>query len=327
MNSDLLDIHILECIFYGGRDSQRGISAGELQEMLLRRYDTRVGINTVYRHLQTLLAEQYIIADKGTYRCRYPLSDVQLHMLADCIRFCRFLPGCTAQSVYYNLFHHFSYLRRKSLHLEEHVADLFRVRNPHLEMHYQQLSSAIEQGNRIELILCGFNEKGELTPKYRVVADPVALLPYGSGYYLLCRDIRDAEDKLRALSLQRLKTIRILTDKSRQDFAYSKGEDVVTFLRTHPHMAMSGSIRAILAITPEGMENFSDWFEQEPDIKGSRNGRVIVSVLTDREILCTYIMSHCRQVTVLSPKELVTDIRRKALDVLSCVSSTEAVLE
>ena len=325
MNSDLLDIHILESIFFCSGSSQNGLSAAELQKMIAQQYDIRVGINTIYRHLQALQAEQYISADKGTYRCSCPLSDIQLHILSDCIRFCRFLPGLTAQSVYHSLFHHFSYGKRHFLNLEENIPDFFRIRDPHLETHYQQLSAAIEQGHRIEVILCGYDARGALTPKCRVVADPVALLPYGSGYYLLCHDIRDKAEKVRAFRLERLKTIRILKEKSGSEIMHLKRADIGAFLRMHPHMAMSGSIRAVLAITPEGMESFGDWFEQEPDIIGSRNGRAIVSVLTDRDILCTYIMSHCRQVIVLSPQELAAEIQRRALEILSCFSSAQEI--
>lgn len=164
------------------------------------------------------------------------------------------------------------------------------------------------------------DNKGKLTMQARpnqqgkprqYVINPYELVATNGRYYLICN--YDPFDNLSHYRVDRILNIRLLDQqrKSLEDLDEGISVDLSTYMREHIYMFSGETITAEMRFNKRILGEFIDWFGNEGiQFKDQCEKEVTVSVRVNREAMRKWALQYGVHVQLLSPEDLVEDIKK-----------------
>ena len=138
-------------------------------------------------------------------------------------------------------------------------------------------------------------------------------------YYLICN--YDKYDDISNYRLDRITELKIL-DEPAKPFAHLKWAngrtlDLAAYMREHPYMYASGSVRAVFRVTRAMVSDVIDLFGTEVTFSDEDDAGVTVTAFTNEMAMEQFAMNFAPDVTVLEPQRLREKVKsalEKALE-------------
>ncbi|WP_300380862.1 WYL domain-containing protein [Clostridium sp.] len=162
---------------------------------------------------------------------------------------------------------------------------------------------------RLQLVL--ETRKDESGKAREYIINPYQMAPSNGHYYLICNN--DKFDNLSHYRLDRITNIKLL-DAKQKALKRIKGKehglDLANYMDEHIYMFSGESIFISLRFENRLLSDFVDWFgTKNVSFSNRTEGEITASVKTNKEAMRKWALQYALHVRVLSPEDLVEEIK------------------
>ena len=305
-------------------DAEHRITQTEILDYLKEDYGVETQRRSITRALDVLekLDFDLIRTPKGVALGGRVFDEGQLEYVLDAIYSSPSISPSDAEKIFSNLTKTLSINERNRLAGIEKMDERGRRNNPHIFYEIGAISGAIERQALIEFTYNAYDEKGQLKP---LTNNPQKVLPIKSYF-------RDGRYCLLAGSIEKTLFIRFYIDRMTNVKEVSQDKNhpitysmtaVKDYLVKHPHLGAGEVVEAEIEIEDE--RAFNSLFVYFGDIESTfitPEGKCHVKVKADEESILSWCFSLAGKVSLLSPKQSLDKLHKRALSLLEETSFT-----
>lgn len=312
-------------------DADHRLSQQQIAKLLVEEHGTKADRGTIRRNLLNLIDYGFPIEyseigrkspageDSPIYADWYiqpPFEDSELRLLIDSLFFSRYVPPKAGQEIISKL------KALTSRHFKAGVSSLSGIHeqtltNPQLFYTLQILDEAIAdkrqvsfQYNRVSLDRKLEPRRGRNGQVICYTVNPYRMVVANGRHYLIGN--HDRHDNLAHLRIDRITEIA-MSDKPAKPLHALKGMDggfsLPQHMAEHLYMFSGPSVHVTFSIAKDMMDSVVDWFGLDFKMKELDKEQMLVTVRVNQAAMRYWALQYARYVTVLTPRELVDEIR------------------
>lgn len=350
----MVNIYILK-ILRDYTDENHPMSQQQIAEKLMSEYEIEVSRSTVKRNIADLMDAGYGIYAKQEitrsqlnkktgeteentiYKDLYyehDFTESELHMLIDGLLFSRSMPHQQRKELIKKLAGlSSSWFNKRIQHVHSMGAD--SPQNPELFYTIDRLDEAIEKGKQVEITYGYYGTdlklhktKNEDGTDKRQRLNPYQLVANEGRYYLICNN--DKYENVANYRIDRITDIKILDTpvKPKSDVkGLENGLNLEGYVYQNLNMFTSPPVDVEFVIPGKYVSLIIDFFGKHVKFTEQKDRNVLCRLRVSATAMTHWAAEHASIVKVISPPELVEEIReevRKAAEMYDLVRSRQA---
>lgn len=260
---------------------------------------------------------------------KHSFTHEELHLIIDSMLFSKQIPDFQKKKLIEKL------EKLASKHFNSrlgrvHTLSKNKTINKQLFHTIKELDQAIREKKKISFYYDQYviDKKSKLALQQRIdskgnarqyIINPYELVAANGRYYLICNN--DKYDNLSHYRVDRISNIQISDDKQKtvtniKGFSY--GLDLEKYMREHIYMFADDIVGVKMRFNKRILGEFVDWFGTEEILFSDQTeDEVTVSVQVNRTAMRKWALQYGIYVRVLSPNDLVADIKQDIQEVLA----------
>lgn len=253
---------------------------------------------------------------------QHTFTHEELHLMIDSILFSKQIPDFQKKEIIEKLEKLTSkYFNSRLGHV--HTLSDNKPMNKQLFYTIKELDKAISEKKKVSFSYGQYvvDEKSKLALQERTdekgnarryIINPYELVATNGRYYLICNN--DKYDNLSHYRVDRISNIQVLDEKQKplndiKGFTY--GLDLAKYMREHIYMFAGDIVRVKMRFNKSVLGEFVDWFGTEEILfSDEMENEVTVTVRVNRTAMRKWALQYGIHVRVLSPDDLVADIKQ-----------------
>jgi hypothetical protein len=317
-------------------DAEHRLSQQDIARLLEKDHQVKADRGTIRRNLSRLVEYGYDIEwteiPRGGPRgeesaiCTdwYILrlfDDSELRLLIDCLFFSRYVPAGAGREMIDKL------LTLTSRHFKAGVSSLMGIQektltNPQLFYTIQVLDEAISKRRQVAFLYNSIGLDMKLSPRLgrrghpiRYLVNPYRMVVANGRHYLIGN--HDRHDNIAHLRIDRITEIELKEKAAKplsQVEGMEKGLSLPAHMAEHIYMFSGPSERVVFRTDVGMMDSIVDWFGTEVKVTEIGKNMMEVSVRVNREAMRYWALQYARYVTLLSPEDLVKEVRNDLME-------------
>lgn len=317
-------------------DKDHKMSQKEIVDKLYDEYGIEINRTTVKNNIDDLIDAGYEIGRKEVYKTQTDkktgeeydsvsyrnlyyipnISESELHMLIDGLLFSRSVPHEERKKLIENLGKlSSSYFSKKMNHVHSMSSD--SPENPNLFRNIDILDEAIQKGNQVKITYGYYGmdfklhaNKDENGKEKWQLLNPYQMVTNDGRYYLICN--KDNKEGVANYRIDRIIDIERLKSPVKPMYqvkGLENGLNVMKHVHQSPNM-FTGEPMVVKFIVSQKMVGIViDFFGRNVRFYDSKDGNVECTVTVNKESMSRWAVQMAGAVKVVSPPELVEDIR------------------
>lgn len=306
------------------RNLERLINYHELRSL----NDIEIEKTNYRRDKDLITGEVNEVAVHSGFVYKHTFTHEELHLIIDSILFSKQIPDFYKKELIEKL------EKLTSKHFNSRLSRVHTLSknkpiNKQLFYTIKELDQAISEKKKVSFYYNQYviDEKSELALQQRTddkgnarqyVINPYELVAANGHYYVICNN--DKYDNLSHYRVDRISNIHISDEKRRpvNDFkGFTYGLDLAKYMREHIYMFAGDIVGVRMRFNKRVLGEFVDWFGTEEILFSDQTeDEVTVSVRVNRTAMRKWALQYGIYVRVLSPNDLVADIKRDIQQVL-----------
>ncbi len=287
------------------------------QQDIIKHIEADYGVvcdrKTISRNLTDLMEAGYEIDHEsdGYYYDGRPFEDSELRLLIDSVLSSRYIPKKQADDLVKRL------IEQSSVHFKKRVRHIYSLDNMEraerndLFWNLECIGDAIEENKQIAFYYNKFGKDKKLhrTTDNKHVVNPYYVVIANGKYYLVGNN--DKYDDITHFRLERISHVEILDTarKPKENIAdFKDGQGLSKHMLEHVYMFSGPSVRVILKVRPDGINDVMDWLGKDVGIR-EEDGYLMVDTVTNKQAIKYWAVQFGEKVEVLSPEDLRNDIK------------------
>lgn len=243
-------------------------------------------------------------------------DDSELRLLMDSLFFSRYVPARAGREMIEKL------LTLTSRHFKAGVASLSGIQektltNPQLFYTIEVLDEAISKRRQVAFLYNSIGLDMKLSPRLDRCGRPIRYLvnPYrmvvanGRHYLIGNHDRHDNISHLRIDRITDIEPVEHTVKPLRQVEGMENGLRLPAHMAEHIYMFSGPSEQVVFTVPTDMMDSIVDWFGTEVQVKEIGEKMMEVSVRVNRNAMRYWALQYARYVTLLSPEDLVKEVR------------------
>ena len=268
---------------------------------------------TISRNLTDLMEAGYEIEHEsdGYYYDGRPFEDSELRLLIDSVLSSRYIPKKQADDLVQRL------IEQSGIHFKKRVRHIYSLDNMEraerndLFWNLECIGDAIEENKQVAFYYNKFGKDKKLhrTTENKHVVNPYYVVIANGKYYLVGNN--DKYSDITHFRLERISHVEILETKRKpkeQIEDFKDGQDLSKHMLEHVYMFSGPSVRVILKVRPDGINDVMDWLGKDVGIR-EKDGYLLVDTVTNKQAIKYWAVQFGEKLEVLSPEDLRDDIR------------------
>ena len=330
-NKKMLIMNILD-ILKNYSDADHRLSQQDIIGLLKNDYGMDAERKAVKRNLDNLIYDGYDInykeisrgkgKNKNTICSDYYLirdfDDSELRLLIDGLLFSKYIPYSQCKELVKKLEKQSNKYFKSRIKYIQLLKNDKRV-NKELFYSIDIIDEAIRKGKKVKFKYLEYNIDGELQCKTTeegnikiYTASPYHMVAANSRYYLICKFSN--HDNLANIRVDRIKDIEVIDEKIELNKDFNVELDLPKHMMEHLYM-LSGESKRVKFTFPKFLINdVVDWFGDNIDMKKLDDETVEAESVINVNAMKIWAMQYGDYVTVVSPTELVDEIKETIED-------------
>ena len=330
-NKKMMIMNILE-ILKKYSDADHRLSQQDIIALLKKDYGMNAERKAVKRNIDNLIDEGYDInyteikrgkGNKENTICSdfYLLrefDDSELRLLIDGLLFSKYIPYSQCKDLVKKL------EKQSNKYFKSRIKYIQLLKNDkqiNKELFYtiDIIDEAIRKNKKVRFNYCTYNINGELVNRKNEAGEdkvytvsPYHMVAANSRYYLICQF--DNHNNLANIRVDRIKDIEIIDKKLVHNKNFNEEYDLPKHMMEHLYM-LSGDSKRVKFTFPEFLINdVVDWFGDNIKMKMLDNETIEAESVINVNAMKIWAMQYGDYVTVVSPTELVAEIKETIED-------------
>lgn len=286
------------------------------QQDIIRHMELEYGAvcdrKTISRNISDLLDAGYEIEHNsdGYYFDGREFEDSELRLLIDSILASRYIPKKQADDLVARL------IKQSSIHFKKRVRHIYSLDNMEraerndLFWNLECIGEAIDDNKQIAFYYNKYGDDKKLhkTTVKKHVVNPYYITIANGRYYLVGNN--DKYDDITHFRMERISEVQILEairKPKEKIIDFKDGQGLSKHMLEHVYMFSGPSVRVVLKVKPEGINDVIDWLGRDVGIRKEEDC-LLVDTVTNKQAIKYWAVQFGEKVEVLSPPDLREDI-------------------
>lgn len=326
----MLAIQILD-VLNKHTDADHRLSQKEISRFLEKEHGTKADRGTIKRNLLNLVEYGYDIewteiSRRGAQGETAPIctdwyiqrlfDESELRLLMDGLFYSRYVPSGAGKEIIRKL------QSLASEHFKSGVASMSGIQessltNPQLFYTIEVLDEAIAGHRQVAFEYNRVNMDKSLEPRrdkrgksIRYVFNPYRTVVANGRHYLIGN--HDHHGNVAHLRVDRITQIELMATRAkpmREVEGLEHGLSLPAHMAEHIYMFPGPSAKVVFSTPCDMMDSVADWFGTGVKVRETGGGQMAVTVTVNRTAMRYWALQYARYVTVLSPGDLVEEVR------------------
>lgn len=310
-------LYILE-ILKKYSDIDHKLKQQDIIDYMKKDYDVVCERKTVSRNLGDLMDAGYEIEHDsgGYYFDGRSFEESELRLLIDSVLASRYIPKKQAEALINKL------IGQASVHFKNRVKHVYsldnmeRAENNELFWNLECIGDAIEANRKIGFFYnkYGTDRKLHRTTEKKHLVNPYYIAIANGRYYLVGNN--DKYSDITHFRIERISGIEIVDSarKPKEQLSdFRDGQGLSKHMLEHVYMFSGESVRVILKVRPDGINDVIDWLGRDVGIR-DEGEYLLVDTVTNKQAMKYWAVQFGEKVEVLEPQELREAVGRMVSD-------------